>query len=182
MDNKKYSIKKLALNILLLMFLFITLYLAGSGSQVHAQSMKIGVFDLQKIIRDSKTIEGYRQEIVKSLEEKVKPIRTKEESLKNLEDKLRRQLQTLTLDERRDLEDKIANEVKEINRMKEDLDIAIRKMDRDLTQKAFKEIDAIVKNIAMKENYAVIFEKSRAGIAFSIEAIDITKKILEQIK
>ncbi len=145
-------------------------------------SVKIGVFDLQRIIRESKTIEGYRQDIAKGIEEKSRPIRAKEESLRTMEDKLRKQLQVMSIDERRELEEKITNEAKEIKRMKEDLDIHLRKMDRELTQKAFKEIYAIIKNIAVKENYTLIFEKSSAGIAYFKETLDITKKILEQIK
>lgn len=149
---------------------------------VYAQALKIGVFDIQKIIRDSKTIEGYRQEITKSIEAMAKPIRAKEESLRTMEDKLRKQLQVMSVEERRELEEKIANEAKEIKRMKEDLDIHLRKMDRDLTQKAFKEIAVIVKNIADKENYTIIFERSAAGIAQMKDSVDITNKILKQIK
>ncbi len=93
-------------------------------------SVKIGVFDLQRIIRESKTIEGYRQDIAKGIEEKARPIRAKEESLRTMEDKLRKQLQVMSIDERRELEEKITNEAKEIKRMKEDLDIHLRKMDR----------------------------------------------------
>ncbi|HOJ71355.1 MAG TPA: OmpH family outer membrane protein [Syntrophorhabdaceae bacterium] len=175
MDNKRSRIA--LLHLLIILFIIIT-----GISQVSAQTLNIGVFDLQKIIRESKTIEGYRQEIAKSIEEKTRPIKAKEESLRAMEDRFRRQIQNLSVDERRDWEEKIANEVKEIKRMREDLDIQIRKMDRDLTAKANKEIDTILKNIAERENYTIIFERNAAGIVHLKDTVDITDKILRQIK
>ena len=175
MDNKRSRIA--LLHLLIILFIIIT-----GISQVSAQTLNIGVFDLQKIIRESKTIEGYRQEIAKSIEEKARPIMAKEESLRAMEDRFRRQIQGLSFDERRDLEEKITNEAKEIKRMREDLDIQIRKMDRDLTAKANKEIDKILKNIAERENYTIIFEKNAAGIVHLRDTVDITDKILKQIK
>jgi len=160
-------------------FFFITLFVV---SFTYAQALKIGVFDIQKIMRESKTIDSYRQQLLKNLEAKRKPFREKEDAVRQIEDKLRKDGEKLSFNERRALEDRLANEAKELRRLKEDIDIELQKMDRELTQKAFTEIGGVIRKIAASEGYSIIFEKSAAGIVYSVDAIDITGKILNQLK
>jgi outer membrane protein len=156
--------------------------IAFHSSHLHAQALKIGVFDVQKVMRESKKIDGYRQEFTKNIETKAKPLRDKESTAKLIEEKLIKEGGKITPSERRGLEEKLANETKEVRRMKEDLEIEIRKMDSELTQKALRDIGIVIKNIADKERYTIIFEKSAAGIVHFIDSMDITHKIISEIK
>lgn len=156
--------------------------IAFYSSHLNAQVLKIGVFDIQRIIRESKTIQGYRQELAKNIETKAKPLRDKESTAKLIEEKLIKEGGKITPSERRGLEEKLANETKEVRRMKEDLEIEIRKMDSELTQKALRDIGIVIKNIADKEHYTIIFEKSAAGIVHFIDSMDLTNKIISEIK
>jgi len=150
--------------------------------QVSAQALKIGVFDVQKVMRGSKTIEGYRQDLMKQIEAKRKPLRDREESAKLTEEKLRKEGEKLPVDERRTLEVKLANDAKDIRRLREDFEIEVRKMDTQLAQKALGMINGVVRNIAEKEGYTVIFERSAAGVVYVKDTVDITGKIIQQIK
>ena len=150
------------------------------ATQLSAQALKIGVFDIQRIMKESKTIEGYRQELSKGIEAKRKPLIDKENSVRTIEDKLRKE--KLSAADRKTLEEKLANEVKELKRLREDIDIELQRMDRELTQKAFRDIGGVVKNIADKENYTIIFEKNAAGIVHVKDTVDITGKVLNQLK
>lgn len=146
-----------------------------------AQALKIGVFDMQKIVRESKKIEGYRQDLMKNIEAKRKPLRDKEESARLLDEKLKRDGATMSAADRATLAERLGNEAKDIRRLREDFDAEVQKMDRELTQKAFTEIDGIVKRIGEKENYTMIVEKSAGGIVYLKESIDITSKIIGQL-
>ncbi len=66
--------KKGVSGILLLTFLFFC-SLVMASTQLWAQGLKIGVFDIQKIMRESKTIDSYRQQLYKYLETKRKPLK-----------------------------------------------------------------------------------------------------------
>lgn len=149
---------------------------------VSAQELKIGIFDLQKIMRESKTVGGYRQDFLKSIETKRKPLQDKEEFAKAIEDKIKKDGSSLLPGDRKAIEEKLVDESKEIRRMKEDFNAEAMKMDRELAQKAFLEIDVIIKKIAEQENYTIIFEKTAAGIVHFKNTVDITGKILEQFK
>ncbi len=143
-----------------------------------AEDLKIGVFDIQRVMKESKTAEGYRQKLVKEVESKEKAFDEKQDAIRQIEDKLKKDGQKLTAGQRKSLEEKHANELKELKRMKEDMDSDLQKADRDLAQKAFQEIGDVIKKIAEKENYTIIFEKNSAGIVHFKGTVDITEKII----
>lgn len=151
-------------------------------SPVSAQSLKLGVFDIQKIMRESKTIAGYRQDLLKNIDLKRKPLQGKDEFAKALDEKLKKDGNTMSPADRRVLEERLANEIKEIRRMKEDFDAEALKMDRELTQRIVLEIDAAIRKITAQEDYTIIFEKTSAGIVHVKTTVDITNKILDQLK
>lgn len=146
----------------------------------HAQTVKIGVFDLQRIIKESHKIEGYRQELLKNTDAKRKLFRDKEESIRLVQERLKKGGQAMSPDERRGLEEKQATEVKELKRLGEDFDQEIQKMDRELTRKALMDIDVVIKKIAEREGFSLIINKS-AGVVYFKDSLDITAKIIKEL-
>ncbi len=146
----------------------------------HAASpLKIGVFDLQKIMRDSKVIQEYRKTLGKEMEPKRKLLADKQDSVKLIEEKLKKDDKGISPDERKRLEERLAREAKELQRLKEDVNLELQKVDRELSQRALREISEIVKNIAQKEKFSIVFEKALAGIAYNEDSFDMTQKIIE---
>jgi|WetSurMetagenome_2_1015567.scaffolds.fasta_scaffold414855_1 outer membrane protein len=140
--------------------------------------LKVGVFELQKVMRESKVIDGYRQQIGKEIETKKKMLTLKQETARELEDRLIRDGQKLSPQEKASLDEKLATEIKELKRLKEDIDLEIQKMDRQLTQKAFQRIDEEIKKLAQKEKYIVILEKNAGGVAYFHKSVDVTAEII----
>ncbi len=147
-------------------------------SSISAETLKIGVFDLQKVMKESKVVQSYRQKLGKEVESKKKLFTEKEESVKQTEEKLKKEGQKLSASEKKTLEEKLSNQAKELKRMNEDVNVEIKKMDRELTQQALKDIEGIIKKIASEENYTIIFERNAAGIVHLKESVDITSKII----
>jgi outer membrane protein len=163
------------LRIVFIACIFTLLYYSLS----FAENLKIGVFDIQQIIRDSKTINVYRKQMLQEVEAKKKILSEKQQSVRQTEERLKKDSLTLSADERKNLEDKLANEAKELRRLNEDIEIELRKKDAELTKKAFADIQAAIKTIAEKEGYTIIFEKNSAGIVHMKSPVDITQKIMK---
>ena len=163
-------------------FFFLCCVIGFNHSPVSAQNLKLGVFDIQKVMRESKTVAGYRQTLLKSIEPKRKALQDKDEFVKAIDGKLKKDGNAISPADRKVLEEKLANEIKETRRMKEDFDAETVKTDRELSQKVFFEIDTIIKKIAEQDNYTIIFEKTAAGIVHFKATVDITNKILDQLK
>ena len=116
-----------------------------------AEDLKIGVFDIQRVMKESKTAEGYRQKLGKEVESKKKAFEERQDAIIQIEDKLKKGGPKLSASQRKSLEEKHANELKELKRMKEDMDSDLQKADRDLAQKAFQEIGDVIKRLLIKK-------------------------------
>lgn len=61
-------------------FLFLCSFIGLNLFPASAQVLKFGVFDVQKIMRESKTINGYRQDLIKKLNKRGSPCRAERNS------------------------------------------------------------------------------------------------------
>jgi len=148
-----------------------------SFSALNAQTLKAGVFDMQKILRDSKKIQAYRTALEKEITAKRKILLEKQDAIVLVEEKLKKDGDKLKPEEQARLQDKHGNELKELKRLREDIDLELQKIDRELTRRALVEISDVIKVLGDKENYSIIFEKTAAGVVYLRETFDITQKI-----
>jgi outer membrane protein len=151
-------------------------------SSVSAQALKIGVYDSNKILRESKTIDGYNKELMKSIEAKRPALAQKEEAVRTLAEKLRKDGATMQAAERKAVEEKLVNEDKDLKRLREDIELDLRRVQAELRQKALVDINGAIKKIGDKENFTIIFEKTNAGIVYLKDSVDISDKILKEMK
>jgi outer membrane protein len=151
-------------------------------TEVSAQALKVGVYDSSKVLKESKTIEGYNKELSKSIEAKKVPLAQKEEAVRGLAEKLRKDGATMSANDRKVLEEKLVNEDKELKRLREDIELELRRVQGELRRKALVDINAAIKRIGDKENYTIIFEKTNAGIVYLKDSVDITDKVISQMK
>ncbi len=151
----------------------------GFTGGMAAEILKVGVFDMQKVMRESKSIEGQRQRLATQLDAKRKPLLEKEAYARGLEEKLKND-RNLSPVERKSTEEKLSNEARDMRRIKEDLDAEFQKIDREVTQQTMREIAEVVKKLADKDGWTLILEKSAGGVVFSKDVIDITQKVLSE--
>jgi len=165
---------------LLPLFFLIFVFIALDISYLRAQTpLKIGVFDLQRIMRDSKVIQGYRKVLEREIEAKRRLFSEKQESARLTEERLKKEDKGIQPEERKGLEERLTRELRELRRSKEDIDMELQRIDRELSQRAIREISDIIRNISQKEKYSMVFEKALAGIAYCEGSFDITLKIIE---
>lgn len=142
----------------------------------NAAPLKIGIIDIQKIMRTSKAAKKAQAVFLKDLEEKRSILTGKEKEIRSMEEELKSD-SSMSPDVRRDKSEKLAKDVKELKRLGADLEEELKKKDVELTQKLMGEIRQLVINLFKKEGYTIILEKS--SIVMSDESIDITDKIIK---
>ena len=139
--------------------------------------VKLGVIDTAKIMRESKAAKNAQAIFLKDLEAKRGILAAKEKEIRLLDEELKKPDAKLSSEERNSKNDKMAKEVKELNRLKSDLEEELKKKDVELTRKLIGEVREIVNTFSKKENYTLILEKST--VVASDNAIDITDKIIQ---
>lgn len=165
-------------NCSVLFVLAFALFFAAPSVQA-AETLKIGIFDLQKVLTESKTIDSYRQKLGKDAEAKNSLFSDKQNAARQTDEKLKKEGLRLPAGERKSLEEKLQGEMKELQRMKEDMELELKKADRELTERFLKDINMVVEQIYEKENYSIIFEKNRAGVIKFRSTMDITDKVIK---
>jgi outer membrane protein len=55
----------------------------------------------------------------------------------------------------------------------------LRKKEQEYTQDILEEVQAIIKDMAEKEGFALVLEKSEAGVLYAPEKFDLTERALQ---
>jgi outer membrane protein len=142
----------------------------------NAAPLKIGIIDIQKIMRESKEAKKALAVFRIDLEEKRAILVTKEKEIRSMEQELKADTK-MSPEVRREKGEKLARDVKELKRLGSDLEEELKKKDVELTQKLMGEIRQLVTNLFKKESYTIILEKS--SVVMSDESIDITDRIIK---
>lgn len=151
--------------------------LVSIGS-VSAEDLKIGVFDMQKIMRESKTIAEYRQAFASEIETKRKLFEAKQATVKQHEESLAAEAQTLSAKDRKTREDRLAAEVRELKRLRDDLDAELQRIDRELSKKVIIDVSGVINAVGDADNFSLILEKTASGVAYLKATVDITDKVI----
>ena len=139
--------------------------------------VKLGIIDTTKIMQESKAAKNAQVIFQKDLEAKRGILAAKEREIRLLDEELKDPAAKLSPEERNSKIEKIAKDIKELNRLKSDLEEELKKKDAELTRKLIGEVREIVTALSKKENYTLILEKS--AVVTSDNAVDITDKIIQ---
>jgi outer membrane protein len=169
--GKREMRKKLAIMGVLLMAIAIS-----SSDCTQAADVKIGVIDTQEVLKESKAAKKARTLLMDELNEKRSVFSKKQDEVRLLEEEIKIKGDGMTESQRREKNDQLGREVKNLQRLKTDLEEELNKKNVDLTQKILQEVSDVIKEFMKKEKYTLILEKK--SVVSSDEAIDITEKIL----
>jgi len=143
----------------------------------YAADLKIGVVDYERIIGQSVAAQKLRAEYYKEAEENNNKLIEKRNQVQALENEISSTMKQMTpavLSEKRE---RYEREVKEYNRMTNDIKQDLENSQNYINQQLILEIGAIVSEYCEKENFTYILEANQV-IAFS-DSIDITDQILQ---
>ncbi|MFY9270211.1 MAG: OmpH family outer membrane protein [Candidatus Manganitrophaceae bacterium] len=149
----------------------------------HAQTLKIGVIDAQKILEGSK--EGKR--VKANMEEFVKSrqniIDLEEKELKQIEEDLTRQGALLSPEAKKVKQDDFQKRLVEYQKRATELNKEVQGKKFDTLRDFNKKLEEAVKQVAEKEGYTFVFDKNAegGGVLYAKETFDITAKVTEQI-
>mgnify|MGYP003874236445 FL=1 len=148
----------------------------SSSDCTQAADVKIGIIDTQEVMKESKAAKKARNLLMDELNEKRSLFSKKQDEVRLLEEEIKIKGDGMTESQKREKNDHLAREVKNLQRLKTDLEEDLNKKNVDLTQKILQEVSDVVKEFMKKEKYTLILEKR--SVVSSDEAIDITEKII----
>ncbi|MDX9745185.1 MAG: OmpH family outer membrane protein [Syntrophales bacterium] len=137
-----------------------------------AKDFKLGSFDLQKIVRESKNAKAATALLTRDLESKRATLVEKQKDLQNL----RADFDKATAGTRKAKQEKLEEAVKEYKRLAADLDEAHKKKTAEVNQKVLQDLRDVITALAKREGYTLIVQKN--AVYLIDDEYDITDKVI----
>ncbi|APG25485.1 MAG: OmpH family outer membrane protein [Syntrophotalea acetylenica] len=138
---------------------------------------KVGVIDLQKVLRTSAAGQAAQKTIATKAESFQKTMQSRQAALKKANDEFEKQKMVLSKDAAAQKERDLQNKIKDFQRFGKDAQEELQREDRQATSKILDEVAKIVKDLGAKGGYDVIIEKSTT--LYTNPAVDMTDAVVK---
>jgi len=157
---------------------FVLALLAGLTVPVHAQGVKIGVFDPTRVSEEVADAQQLQVSLIQMREEKQAAIAAKEQIVNDLRQKLQQQALSLSPDKRTTMEIDIQRNVIALNSSKE---IANQELQLEFAAAEARFNDKlrnVVEQYGRDQGFVLILDST--SVAWASTAIDVTTPIVDQ--
>jgi outer membrane protein len=151
----------------------------GFAAPATPASNKIGVVDIQKFQKKSKSFQGLSAKLKKKFDAMQQKLDEERNSMIKMEDDFKKQSMMLSLDAQEDKKRELEKKRRYYKYIFEDLSQEMKEAEAEATGDIGKELEKIVKKIAEKEGYTLILEKRTMGLIYFSDVIDITDRVVE---
>ena len=149
----------------------------GISSISAAAEIKIGYVDFSKIQQESQAGKDAVKTIEKLFKEKQVQLDQRQNELEKMMQELDKQSAVLSADVRKQKEDKLQKEYKDLQRFKSDSEDELIKKKWEIAKGMYEEVAAILNKFGQEEGYTLILERS--VVLYAPEAVDVTDKIIK---
>jgi len=160
----------------MVLLLALPVWAAPKAAAAGGGSGKIGMVDMQKILRESKNSQKVRAAFMKDVEKKQAAIVAKEGAIRKMEEEFKG-LAPGDMDGRKKKGDQIKHEMRELQYLREDAEGDLKRKEMEITQKVIGEIMQVVRNYARGERFTLILD--RMAVITAEESIDITDRVMK---
>ena len=163
----------IALSVIILIF--------GFNSTVFcADSMKIGVVDFQKIVKESSAGKMTQKQIKAKGDELQQKLQDEKKQLDEMKTTFERESLVLSPEKQQEKKREFGKKVNDFQKMQQNFAQQFKQLEMQLLNEMQKQVFAIVNQIGEKKGYQIIIEKKTAGIIFYQDKLDITDQIIKQ--
>jgi len=154
----------------------------GYGLQAaHAVDapIKLAIVDMQKALESAEAGKTARSELEKDFAKKQKRVQEDEEELKKLNEDFQKQSLVMNEAARNKRQAELQKKLMEYQQNAMASQTDIQKRQAQLTEPIINGLRDTVAELAKKNNYTVVLEKSRMGVLYSMDKDDITDQVIK---
>ena len=142
-----------------------------------AADIKIGYVDFARVQSESKAGQAAFKSIETMFKEKQKQLDEKQGDIEKMMKELEKQSSVLSMEVRKQKEEKLQREYKELQRFKSDSEEDLNKKKAELAKSMFEEVNTVISKFGKEEGYTLILEHT--VVLYAPEAVDVTDKIIK---
>jgi outer membrane protein len=156
-------------------FVFVGLLMASPLA--YAQSIKIGYFNVYRVMNESQRWAKERDAFLKRQNELKKTFDKKKEELNALKESLEKKGAVLSEDVRREKEREYEQKAKDLDRLGQDSEAELKQLNNQMSQRFMQSITKVLKKLGEEGKYSLIMEVSMT--AYAAKELDITDQVIK---
>jgi outer membrane protein len=144
-----------------------------------AQTVKVGVVDLQKLQKNSKAFQKASLGVKKKFDDMQQKLNDERNALAKLEDEFKKQSMMLSLDAQEDKKRELEKKQRQFKFMYDEYSQDMKDTEMEAIKKVMKELEKIVEKMGEKEGYTIILERRTLGLLYFNNTIDLTDRVTD---
>ena len=145
----------------------------------HAAEMKIGYIDMQKAIQATTAGKKAKKDLEDEFNKKKKDLDKREADIKKMGEDFEKRSMAMNEESRMKKQTEIQSEMRKYQELAAKSQLEIQKRERDLTQPIVTKLRTIIEDIAKKEDYTMILEKSEQSVMWAKKDFDLTDRVVQ---
>lgn len=150
----------------------------GFGSV--ASATKIGVIDMQKAIQETAQGKKAKKELEDEFNKKKKELEKTETEIKKKGEDFEKRSMAMNEETRTKKQAELGAEMRKYQELAAKSQMEIQKRERDLTAPIVTKLRSIIEDIATKEDYTVVLEKSEQSVMWAKKDLDLTDRAVKE--
>ena len=155
------------------------LLLLSGGPAVSADSVKIGVVDLQKILETSNSGKAAQNELKVQRDKMQVDMKQRGNEIQEIENRMQREAMVMSKETREEKEREHRIKVSDFQALQRKYQSDLQEVERKLMGKLQNEITSLVSDIAKKDGYLLVI--SNIGVIYSLPSTDLTERLIQEL-
>ncbi len=164
-----------------LCFLIFVFCASAAPANVRAQDIKIGVINMQQVVRGSEAGKKAEKQLRKKFEAIQKKLKAKQEKLKAFKKEIDQKASLMNEESRIKKQRQLQRQFAEYKQDEEDAKIEMQQAEAKLMEPIVKQLEKVVTKMGKDEKFTLILEKNMPGMYYISPDIDITQKVIKKI-
>lgn len=149
-----------------------------AGFAAHAD-VKIGFVDMQKAIQETDAGKKAKKDLEDDFNKKKKELEKREADIKKMGEDFEKRSMAMNEEARAKKQQEIQMEMRKYQEIAGKSQVEIQKRERELTQPIITKLRSLIEEIAKKEEFTAILEKSEQSVMWSKADLDITDRLIK---
>lgn len=144
-----------------------------------ADSLKIGMVNFEKIIRESNAGKKMQKELKTKVEQLQGKLKAEEKRVKTMKEALEREALVLSAEKKLERQREFRDKADDLKKMSTDYSQEMQLMQNKMMQQIQKDIFDITNKIGKAKGYSLIIERKVGGVVYAADTVDITDEVIK---
>lgn len=161
-------------------FLFATAYATVHAAPAHAQQQKFAVVDLQRALMEIEEGRKAKTTLKTLFDQRQKTLDKQQEDLRVLKEGIEKQRDVLSREVYAKKVEELQKALAELQTTYMEFQRELASKEADLTKPILERLQRIVRLIGQKDGYAMVLERTEAGVVYVPSTYDLTDLVIQR--